>query len=109
MTAFRVQITNTALAAIEEQARHISEQEEDSVYATRWLQTIWDAVDSLEHSSKRSARSQESAYVEYEVRQLVVGKHLLLFTIDDLENEVVVVGIRHSHRTAHVSDLQTDD
>ena len=49
------------------------------------LEQVWDAVDSLEHLPRRAAKAQEDEFVAYEVRQLVVGGHLLLFTIDDDE------------------------
>jgi hypothetical protein len=42
--------------------------------------------------------AQENAYVSYEVRQLVVGSHLLLFTVDDEKRTVWVVALRHGHR-----------
>lgn len=37
-----------------------------------------DPVDSLEQLPRRAVRAEESAYVDYEVHQLVVGSHLLL-------------------------------
>ena len=56
--------------------------------AKHWLERVLDAVDSLEHLPRRGAKAQEDEFVAYEVRQLVVGSHLLLFSIDDEQRKV---------------------
>ena len=65
--------------------------------------------------SIRSATSRDTAhwhksneYFEHEVRQLVVGSHLLLFTIDDDRRTVWIVGLRHGHRLPRQEELPDD-
>lgn len=98
MGAYTVEVTETALYAIVAQARFIAVEAKEPLNAQRWLERIWDAVESLELSPRRGATAEEDKYLESEVRQLIVGKHLLLFTVDDDRRKVWVVGLRHGHR-----------
>ena len=105
MTRYAVELTDAALAAIGEQARYIAIEGRAPENAKRWIERVWDAVDSLENLPRRGARAQEDDYVSYDVRQLVVGSHLLLFTVDDDRRTVWIVGLRHAHRRPRPQDL----
>ncbi len=108
MTRYAVELTDSALASISAQARYIAVEAQMPVNAQRWLERVWKAVDSLEQWPRRAAKAAEDAYVEYEVRQLVVGSHLLLFTIDDDRRKVWIVGLRHGHRLPRPDELPQD-
>jgi len=108
MTQYTVELTNTALTAITEQAHYIAVEGQAPINAQRWLERVWDAVTSLEQWPRRAAMAEENAYVEFEVRQLVVGSHLLLFTVDEKQETVWVVGLRHGHRRPRPDDLLSD-
>jgi len=108
VTNYSVEMTDAALAAITAQANYIAIEDQAPLNAERWLARIWDAVDSLEQSPRRAAKAEEDAYVEYEVRRLVIDSHLLLFTIDDDSRKVWVIGLRHGHRLPRPGDLPTD-
>jgi plasmid stabilization system protein ParE len=108
MIRYSVEVTAAALTAIAAQARYIAEEARAPENARLWLELIRDAVDSLERAPRRASRAEEDAYVEYEVRQLVVGGHLLLFTIDDEHRTVWIVGLRHRHRLPRPEDLPSD-
>ena len=105
MNEYVVEITGTAFVAIRNQARHIAIECQSPENAKRWLERVWDAVDSLEQFPRRAAKAQEDEFVSYEVRQLVVGSHLILFTIDDDHRKVWIVGLRHGHRLPRPQDL----
>jgi plasmid stabilization system protein ParE len=105
MTRYAVELTESALGAITAQARYIAVETQTPVSAQCWLERIWTAVDSLELWPRRTAEAEENAYVEYEVRQLVVGSHLLLLTIDDDRRKVWIIGLRHGHRLPRPGDL----
>ncbi len=105
MKRFKVEVTDTALAAIAAQARYIVESSGSNVEAQRWLERIWDAVDSLERWPRRAGLAEEDEYVEYEVRQLVIDNHLLLFTIVDERSVIRIVGLRHGHRRPRRDEL----
>ena len=98
MTKYAVELTDTVSAAIIAQARYLSAEAEAPMTAQLWLEQVWDAVESLGQWPRRAAKADEDAYVEYEVRQLIVGSHLLLFTVDDERRKVWIAGLRHGHR-----------
>ena len=108
MTEYSVEITDAAFVAIRNQARYIAIESQSPENAKRWLERVWDAVDSLEHWPGRAARAQEGKFVSYEVRQLVVDTHLILFTIDGNQRKVWVVGLRHGRRLPRPQDLPRD-
>lgn len=105
MTKYTVEVTQVALDAIANQARHIAVEADAPLNAARWLERIWDAADSLERFPRRAPLAEEDSYVGYEVRQLVIGNHLLLFTIDDESQAVFVLGLRHGRRLPRPDDL----
>jgi plasmid stabilization system protein ParE len=100
MTRYAVEVTEVALDAIAEQARYIAVDAQAPLNAARWVERIWDAADALEQLPRRGPLAEEDAYVEHEVRQLVVGNHLLLFTVDEERKTVWVLGLRHGRRLA---------
>ena len=104
---YTVELTATAESSILEQAQYIAIEGQAPENARRWLERVWDAVDSLEHLPRRGVIAPEDKYLPYEVRMLVVGSHLILFTIDDDLRKVVVVGFRHSKRLPRPGDLPT--
>jgi len=108
MTRYTVELTDTAFAAIAEHARYIAIEGRAPYNAQRWLERVWDAIDSLETLPRRAAKAQEDYYVAYEVRQLVVDSHLLLFAVDDEKRSVWIVGLRHGHRRPRPDDLPPD-
>ncbi len=108
MTDFSVEITDAAFVTIRKHARYIAVDSQSPENAKRWLERVWDAVDSLEHLPRLGSKAQEDEFVAYEVHQLVVGSHLLLFTIDDEQRKVWVVGLRHGHRLPRPEELPED-
>jgi plasmid stabilization system protein ParE len=73
--------------------------------AERWIQRVWDAVDSLEQFPRRGALAEENDDVDYEVRQLLVGSSTLLFTVDDERNTVWVIALRGEGQLPRPQDL----
>jgi len=108
MTRYVVELTDAALAAITEHARYIAIERRSPKNAERWLERVWDAVDSLEKLPRRAAKAQEDDYVDYEVWQLVVDSHLLLFTVDDDKRTVWIIGLRHGRRRPRPHELSPD-
>ncbi len=108
MTEYSVEITDAAFVATRKHARYIAVESQSPENAKRWLERVWDAVDSLEDWPRRAAKAQEDEFLAYEVRQFMVGSHLLLFTIDDDQRKVWVVGLRHGHRLPRPQDLPAD-
>ncbi|MHC4409894.1 MAG: type II toxin-antitoxin system RelE/ParE family toxin, partial [Planctomycetota bacterium] len=108
MSRYTVEVTETAMAAIAAQASYIAIEARAPGNAQKWLGQVWDAIDSLDLLPHRARRAEEDEYVAYEVRQLVVGSHLLLFRIDEDRKSVFVVGLRHGHRLPRPGELPTE-
>jgi plasmid stabilization system protein ParE len=106
LTEYEVHLTETALEAIRAQARYIAVDARSPQNAQRWLEAILDAIDSLAQFPGRAAKAEEDRYVDYEVRQLVMGQHLLLFTVDEDRHSVWVLSLRHGHRLPRPGELR---
>ncbi len=108
MTRYAVELTDAARASIAAYARYIAVDGKAPKEAERWLEGIWDAVDSLEDWPRRCPTAEEDAYVGYDVRQLVIHSHLLLFTVDHDRRTVWVLALRHGHQRPRPADLPPD-
>ena len=82
MSTYAVELTEAALTAIRDQAHFIAVERCSPVNAERWLEQVWEAVDSLEQFPRRARLAEENDDVEYEVREIHVGGPALLFTVD---------------------------
>jgi hypothetical protein len=54
MRRHAVEVTESALDAIAEQARYIAVDAQAPLNATRWLEATWDAAHSFEHFPRRA-------------------------------------------------------
>ena len=54
MTGYSVELTDAAIDEITAQARYIAVEAQAPLNAQRWLEGIWDAVDSLERWPRRA-------------------------------------------------------
>jgi hypothetical protein len=85
---YAVEVTDTAFEATRAQARYIAVDRQAPLNASRWLNKVWDVVDSLETFPRRHNLATEDAYKTYEVRRALVGDYLILFTVDDAASKV---------------------
>ena len=105
---YGVEITDAALDAIRTQARYIAIDCHAPLNAARWLEKICDAAEGLEHLPARHNLAEESAYKSYEVRRVLVGDYLILFTIDEPAHKVWIIGFPHGNRLPRPNDLTWD-
>lgn len=105
---YTVEITDAALEAIKAQAMYIAVECCSPLNAGRWLEKIWDAVDGLEEMPRRCALAAEDQFKPYEVRRVLVGDYLILFTIEANVKKVWVIGFRHGSRLPRHQDLPSD-
>lgn len=100
MTAFRVLVTDRALAAIDEQVAYVARERQAPLAESRLLGEIDRAIDTLRYFPHRCPRAPEDRLVEYDVRVRIVKKsYLLLFWIDEQRRAVTVVAFRHGRRS----------
>lgn len=105
---YRIIISDSALSRIADQARYIAIQEEAPEVARLWLCRVLAAADSLETFPRRCPRAEEDFVAPMEVRALDIDGFLLLYTIDDEQCVVRVLGARHGRQRAHPHRLSEE-
>ena len=105
MSEYTVEVTETALTAIDKQVEYIAIEKQEPLGAERWLASTWAAVKSLKEFPKRTQLADENKHRIYEVRQLAVGSQLLLLSIDDDRRKVWVIGLRGASQRPRPQDL----
>lgn len=103
--SYRVLITPTARAQMLDQARWIAVECQDPEGATRWLEGIFDAAETLAEMPYRCSPAPENQYRDYEIRRLLVGNYLVLFTVAEEDQTVWVIGVRHGRRLPRPDEL----
>ncbi len=108
MKKYTVEVTDDVKAAIRAQARYIALEKQEPISAQRWIESAWDAVDSLETLPKRCSLAEENEDVDYEVRQLSIGGPTLLLTVDDDRRIVWVIAMRGDGQLPRPQNLSND-
>lgn len=95
---YRVEITATALAEVQEAYEWLAARSASAAH--RWRAALLRAVDSLETFPERCPLAPEGDYLGAEIRQLLYGKrrgvYRILFQIRN--NVVHVLRVRHGAR-----------
>lgn len=91
-----------------ETVRYIAIEQESPLNAQGWLEDLWDAIETLEQMPHRCALAEEGGYRPFEIRKLVHGEYLILFTIDNERQTVFVIGVRHGMRQARPNERPED-
>ncbi len=58
MSRYAVEVTDTAMAAIAAQASYIAVDAQAPANARRWLEQVWNAIDSLDLLPHRAPRAE---------------------------------------------------
>lgn len=107
MKTFEVIVTPEAQSGIRESFLYIHER--SPLNAARWLQGLYDEIDSLERFPERCSYAREREYLEEELRQLVYKSHRVVFYVDKPQSTVYVLYVRHGKRRAVGEPEQADD
>ena len=105
---YEVRLTDQTRAAILGQADFIASVRHAPMNAERWLERVWDAIDSLAEWPRRYALAPENDTRPYDIRKIAVGDYLLVFTVDDESSRVWVIGFRHGAMLPRPDDLPDD-
>jgi plasmid stabilization system protein ParE len=95
---YLVIVTPEAQTGIRESFAHIHER--SPLNAARWLQALYDKIDTLETFPERCAFARERQYLDEDLRQLVFKSHRIVFAVKKSEKRVYVVHVRHAKRRA---------
>jgi len=105
---YTVKLSVTVVEQITEYALFIAEQRRAPENAQRWLERVYAAIETLDRMPQRCVLAPENAHRPYEIRRLLIGQYLALFTIDEEKRAVHVIGFRHGHRLPRPGDLPTE-
>jgi plasmid stabilization system protein ParE len=104
---YRVELAAPAVRDAEETCSWISEDSPQGGH--RWHEGLMQAFRSLERNPLRCSLAPESVFFNEEIRQLVYGKHRILFTVKN--KTVFVLRVRHGARDylKPESETETDE
>ena len=96
--AFRVDITESALADAEDFVEYVRSEKRDPVGAERWWNGLLDALFSLEQQPGRGSLVVEAPLRTRGLRQILYQSHRIVFDLDEQPEIVRVLRIYHSSR-----------
>lgn len=102
---YRIEITPWAKSAIRQEAAFIHR---DSGYASRaeaWVAHLLERIYTLETFPNRCSLAEEQVYRDFVIRKLNFHNHLVLFTVNEMNQIVIVIGCRHGSRKPRPDDL----
>lgn len=102
---YTVIITATAKTAIHEQVRYIAVEQQAPQNAAKWLDRVWTCIDGLEFMPLRHGKAEGYDRLPYVVRRAILDDYLILFTVDEINATVYVVGLRHGARLPRPGEL----
>ena len=102
---YTVVISAAARREIFAQARYIAIDANAPLNASRWLGVVWSVILDLESLPRRHPLAAENAFRPYEVRRVLIGSFRILFTVNDLAQQVIVIGGRHAGASASARRL----
>jgi len=94
MKRYRVVVVPRVHDQIEVAFEYIFEQSEQN--GIRWLQGIFDVIDTLETMPTRCGFVSEKHGFDREIRQFLYHSHRILFEVDENLGAVRVIEFRHS-------------
>lgn len=102
---YTVFVTVTAHEQIARYCRYIAEDQHAPENARRWSDRVYEAIESLHYHPYRCELAAENAYRDYEIRRLRIGRYLVLYSVDENQQRVYVIGFRHGARLPRPNDL----
>jgi len=96
--AFRVDITDAALADAEEFVEYVRIEKRDAVGAERRWNGLLDALLSLERQAGRGSLVVEAALRTGGLRQILYQSHRIVFDLDEQREVVRILRIYHGSR-----------
>lgn len=102
MKTYRVIVSPDAADKIAGYAGYIAHQSGSDEVARNWIINVYTTIDKLEHLPRRRELAEESEHSSNELRRLIIGNYIALFTIDDEVSAVRVIGFRHAARLPHL-------
>jgi hypothetical protein len=108
MSGYTIVVAPVAAENIRQYGCYIAEQSGSVEIAKRWVDRVYDSIVTLEVFPHRFGLAEEDVHRDYEIRVLILGNYLVLYTVDDVRKIVKVVGFRHGARLPRAGELPRD-
>lgn len=95
---YTIVVAPDAADRIAEYGKFIAENSGSVEIAQRWVNLVYAAIESLDIFPRRFELAEEDAHRNYEIRRLVIGSYVAIYTVDDLAQAVKIIGFRHGAR-----------
>lgn len=95
---YDVAVADQAAVAIDEYVGYLAVDQQAPQAAETMLGRISHAIDSLAHWPRRCSLAPEDEFRDYEIRMRIVDPCILLFTVDDDNRNVTIIGFRHGRQ-----------
>ncbi len=105
---YRVVITSEALAGIERFLDYIAIDQQAPLNAERWWRKALTAIETLDQLPHRCPLAPENEFRDYTIRMLIVDRCLFLYTVDERQKTVRVIGFRHGSQLPKPEELPED-
>jgi plasmid stabilization system protein ParE len=93
---------------IQQAFNYIAFEQQAPRNAERWLENLWDNIESLRISPHRCGLAEEDHARPYQVRKLIYGEYLVVFVVDEAQQTVILVDFRHGRQQPRPGQLPDD-
>ena len=106
--SYEVLIVPAVRDRIRQQAEYIAIEQKAPRMAARWLARVYDQVETLAEMPRRCPIPPEAAWLDYELRCLLIWEFALFFTVIDETSTVWVVHAKHGRQLSQPDDFPAD-
>ena len=105
MKQYQVAVSPKARQQIGDCALYIAQQSGSLEVADRWIDRVYDSIQTLSTFPHRFVLGEENEYRDYEIRRKLIGRNLALHTIDEEAKVVRIIHFRHGSRLPRPGEL----
>ena len=96
MDKYKIKLTPRTVQDLDGIYRYIAEKIKEPEIANNLIDTLEDAMDSLEMFPNRGAERKNGAYASKGYRQLFVKNFTIVYRVDEGHKQVIVLTVRYS-------------
>ncbi|PHR90675.1 MAG: hypothetical protein COA78_34720 [Blastopirellula sp.] len=95
MKKYSIVYTDIATQSIESYIHNITERSGSRNISSKWALSVRHKVRSLQYFPFRHGLAEENEFRDYEIQQIIIGKYVALYYVDEEAKKVHVLTIRH--------------
>jgi plasmid stabilization system protein ParE len=106
---YLVQVSREVEDAVADQVVYFHAHGAPDSRIERWLERLWDLVDSLSKMPRRFPVSvRESEMYGNELRRVNLGEYAIFYRVDEHEHAVFIVAFRHGKRRPWIEETDCE-